>query len=123
MVSGILQGFYMPLIPDLATHLGINDADFHWFEAAQLLLSVMVVPLIAKLGDMHGHKRILLLATVLTAGATWWLAFTAASRTFSSRGHFRVSTLSGSPSRSRSSSIEGERPAVARARLEKLPDC
>jgi MFS family permease len=25
---------------------------------------------------MHGHKRILLISTVLTAGATWWLAFT-----------------------------------------------
>ncbi|MGV8882200.1 MAG: MFS transporter [Rhodoglobus sp.] len=76
MVSGILQGFYVPLIPDIVEHLGIRDADFNWFEAAQLLLSAIVVPLLAKLGDMHGHKRILLISTVLTAGATWWLAFT-----------------------------------------------
>jgi len=76
MVSGILQGFYVPLIPDIVDHLGIRDADFNWFEAAQLLLSAIVVPLLAKLGDMHGHKRILLISTVLTAGATWWLAFT-----------------------------------------------
>ncbi len=76
IVSGILQGFYVPLIPDLVDHLGIRDADFNWFEAAQLLLSAIVVPLLAKLGDMHGHKRILLVSTALTAGATWWLAFT-----------------------------------------------
>ncbi|AWB88789.1 MFS transporter [Salinibacterium hongtaonis] len=74
-VSGILQGFYVPLIPDLVDYLGIRDADFNIFEGSQLLLSALVVPILAKLGDMYGHKRILLISTVLTAGATWWLAF------------------------------------------------
>lgn len=76
-VSGILQGFYVPIIPDIVDYLGIKDSDFNVFEGAQLLLSALVVPLLAKLGDMYGHKKILLLATVLTAGATWWLAFAA----------------------------------------------
>lgn len=76
LVSGILQGFYVPLIPDLVEHLNIHDSDFNWFEASQLLLSAIVVPFLAKLGDMVGHKRILLISTVLTAGASWWLAFT-----------------------------------------------
>ncbi|TBN56265.1 MFS transporter [Glaciihabitans arcticus] len=75
VVSGILQGFYVPLIPDLVDYLGINDSDFNIFEGAQLLLSALVVPVLAKLGDMYGHKKILLVTTVLTAGATWWLAF------------------------------------------------
>jgi MFS family permease len=74
-VSGILQGFYVPLIPDLVDYLDILDADFNIFEGSQLLLSALVVPILAKLGDMYGHKRILLVSTVLTAGATWWLAF------------------------------------------------
>jgi len=82
LVSGILQGFYVPLIPDLVDHLGIKDADFNWFEAAQLLLSAIVVPILAKCGDMFGHKRILLIATVLTAGSTWALAFTNSFTTF-----------------------------------------
>ncbi len=73
ITSGILQGYYVPLIPDLVKHLGIHDADFNWFEAAQLLLSAIVVPVLAKLGDMMGHRRILLIATVVTAGASWWL--------------------------------------------------
>jgi MFS family permease len=76
IVSGVLQGFYIPLIPDLVEHLGIRDADFNWFEAAQLLVAALSVPVLAKLGDMYGHKRILLVSTLLTAGATWWLAFT-----------------------------------------------
>ncbi len=33
------------------------------------------MPFLAKLGDMFGHKRILLISTVLTALATWALAF------------------------------------------------
>src|SRR4051794_20361895 len=70
LTSGILQGYYVPLISDLVKHLHIKDGDFNWFEAAQLLLSALVVPILAKLGDMVGHKRILLISTVLTAGAT-----------------------------------------------------
>jgi len=75
LVSGILQGFYIPLIPTIIKHLGIETASYNWFEAAQLLLSAIVVPFLAKLGDMYGHKRILLISTVLTAAATWGLAF------------------------------------------------
>ncbi|MEY9951084.1 MFS transporter [Leifsonia sp. EB34] len=75
LTSGILQGYYVPLISDIVKHLGIHDADYNWFEAAQLLLSALVVPVLAKLGDMFGHKRILLLATVLTALSSWALAF------------------------------------------------
>ncbi|SKA86734.1 Major Facilitator Superfamily protein [Agreia bicolorata] len=75
ITSGILQGYYIPLIPDLVKHLGIVDADFNWFEAGQLLVAALVVPIIAKLGDMWGHKRMLLLTTVLTAAASWWLVF------------------------------------------------
>ena len=75
LVSGILQGYYIPLIPTLIKHLGIETASYNWFEAAQLLLSAIVVPFLAKLGDMYGHKRILLISTVLTALATWALPF------------------------------------------------
>ena len=75
IVSGILQGFYVPLISDLVKHLGIRDADYNWFEAAQLLVSALVVPVLAKLGDMFGHKRILLFSTIVTALASWALAF------------------------------------------------
>src|SRR5690606_39707875 len=76
LTSGILQGFYVPLIPDLVDHLQIRDGDFNWFEAGALLLSAIIVPVFSKLGDMYGHKRMLLVSTALTAGATWWLAVT-----------------------------------------------
>ncbi len=72
VTSGILQGYYVPLYSDIVRHLGLaSDADFNIFEGAQLLLSALVVPILAKLGDMFGHKRILLISTALTALASW----------------------------------------------------
>lgn len=82
LTSGILQGYYIPLISDIVVHLGIRDADFNWFEAAQLLLSAIAVPVLAKLGDMFGHKRMLLVSTALTAAASWWLALAGDFTTF-----------------------------------------
>lgn len=75
VTSGILQGYYTPLLPEVARHLGIHDADVNWFEAAQLLLSAMVVPVLARLGDMFGHRRVLVLSLIVTAAASWAIAF------------------------------------------------
>lgn len=82
LTSGILQGYYVPLFPDIVTRLGIHDSDVNWFEAAQLLLSALVLPVLAKLGDMFGHKKILVISAVLTAGASWWLVFADSFETF-----------------------------------------
>ncbi|XPP25947.1 MAG: MFS transporter [Leucobacter sp.] len=74
--SGILQGYYTPMLTDIARHLGIHDADVNWLEGTQLMLSALVVPAFAKLGDMFGHKRMLLWSTALTALASLALPFT-----------------------------------------------
>jgi MFS family permease len=74
--SGALQGYYTPMLTDIARHLGIHDADVNWFEGTQLMLSALVVPAFAKLGDLFGHKRMLLWSTALTALASLALPFT-----------------------------------------------
>jgi hypothetical protein len=99
LVSGILQGYYVPLFSDIVVKLGIHDSDVNWFEAAQLL-SALVVPILASSAtctgtsdpadrrDPHG-------------GATWWLAFATSFWSFlSSRGRCRASTSCGCRSRS-----------------------
>ena len=73
--SGVLQGYYTPMLTDIARYLGINDADVNWFEGSQLMLSALVVPAFAKLGDMIGHKKMLLWSTFFTALATLMLPF------------------------------------------------
>jgi len=74
--SGVLQGYYTPMLTDIARHLGIHDADVNWLEGAQLMLSALVVPAFAKLGDMVGHKRMLLISTLITGLAGFVLPFT-----------------------------------------------
>lgn len=82
LASGILQGYYTPIFSDIADHLGIKDADVNWFEAAQLVVSALVVPPLARLGDLVGHKKVLLLSTVVTAAGSWMLAFAPSFGTF-----------------------------------------
>lgn len=73
--SGVLQGYYTPMLTDIARHLDVHDADVNWLEGAQLMLSALVVPAFAKLGDMFGHKRMLLWSTAITAIASLALPF------------------------------------------------
>ncbi|KQY57091.1 MULTISPECIES: MFS transporter [unclassified Nocardioides] len=82
LASGVLQGYYTPIFSDIADHLGIRDADVNWFEAAQLILSALVVPLLARLGDLIGHRNVLLISTAVTAFGSWMLAFSPSFTTF-----------------------------------------
>src|SRR3712207_8028892 len=72
--SGVLQGYYIPLLTDIARDLGVHDADVNWLEAAQLMLSAIAVPILAKLGDLHGHRRMLLASAAVVAASTVVLA-------------------------------------------------
>lgn len=74
-ISGFIQNFYMPIIADIGRHLGVNDADLNWLEALQFLVSALCVPPLSKLGDLIGHKRLLLWSSVIVAFATWGIAF------------------------------------------------
>ncbi len=80
--SGILQGYYTPIYPQIAEHLSIHEGDINWFEAAQLIVSALCIPLLARLGDLIGHKRVLLISTAVTALGSWWLAFAPTFTTF-----------------------------------------
>jgi MFS family permease len=82
IASGILQGYYTPIFSDIARHLDIKDADVNWFEAAQLVVSALVVPVLARLGDLVGHRNVLLISTAVTALASWCVAFSPTFATF-----------------------------------------
>ena len=80
--SGVLQGYYTPIYSDIADHLHVPDGDINWFEAAQLILSALVVPPLARLGDLVGHKKVLLLSTAVTALGSWILVAAPGFTTF-----------------------------------------
>jgi MFS family permease len=82
IASGILQGFYTPIWKDIAGNLSILDADVNWFEAANLVLSALAIPLLARLGDLIGPKKVLLLSIGVTALGSWVLALAPTFTTF-----------------------------------------
>lgn len=82
LASGVLQGYYTPIYQDIADHLDIHDASVNWFEAAQLVVSALAVPLLARLGDLIGARSVLLLSTAVTALGSWILAFAPGFTTF-----------------------------------------
>jgi MFS family permease len=82
LASGILQGYYTPIYKEIAGHLSIQTASVNWFEAAQLIVSALAVPLLARLGDLVGARNVLLLSTAVTALGSWILAFAPGFTTF-----------------------------------------
>ncbi|MDR1392356.1 MAG: hypothetical protein LBJ62_00040 [Bifidobacteriaceae bacterium] len=72
-VSGILGAYYTPLTVPLARSAGLADADWNWVEAAMTLSGAIIIPVMTKVGDRFGHKKALLIAVSLTAGAAWWV--------------------------------------------------
>jgi MFS family permease len=67
LTSGVLQGFFTPLLTDIARMLEVPDADVNWLEGGLMAVSAIAIPAFAKLGDMVGHKRMLAISTALTA--------------------------------------------------------
>ena len=63
----------------VAVSMPAISARFHdvnllaWVISGYMVAMTVAVPIYGKLGDLYGHKRILLVSTVLTAGASWWL--------------------------------------------------
>jgi len=64
LASGFVQGFYAPLLGEIAGHLKVSDADITWFLTVQTLAAAVCVPLLSKLGDIFGHRRMLRIAVI-----------------------------------------------------------
>ncbi|GAA3702216.1 MFS transporter [Arthrobacter ginkgonis] len=82
IVSGFLQSWYAPVLSMLGERLDTNAAQLNWVSASYLLASVVFVPLLAKLGDLYGHKKMVLIVlttvvvgTIVTAVATTFPMF------------------------------------------------
>ncbi|MCQ9367163.1 MFS transporter [Brevibacterium sp. 91QC2O2] len=73
--SGFLQGFYLPVINEIKEHLNATDASIAWFITVQSLAAGVCVPVLAKLGDIFGHRRILRIAILAVLVGTALVAF------------------------------------------------
>ncbi|ODU04533.1 MAG: hypothetical protein ABS81_09725 [Pseudonocardia sp. SCN 72-86] len=67
LASGLVQGIVPTITPTLGRELGVPDASLGWISSVFLLSSALWVPVFSKLGDLHGHRRMLRVATILLA--------------------------------------------------------
>lgn len=66
----LMQTLMIPLIPQLPVLLGTSPANASWAITATLLTGAVATPVLGRLGDMYGPKRILVLcAAMLFAGS------------------------------------------------------
>ncbi|MEU4159384.1 MFS transporter [Actinoplanes sp. NPDC026670] len=70
ITSGFIQGGVAPLLPDLGAEMNISDADLNWVISVQLLAAAVSVPAFGRLGDLHGHRRMLRIALVCVAAGS-----------------------------------------------------
>lgn len=73
--SGALQGWFSPLLAAIGHQFSVGAGALNWVNAMYMLMTVACVPILAKLGDMFGHKRLLVVASALVAAGSLVVAF------------------------------------------------
>ncbi|TWD79283.1 MFS transporter [Kribbella amoyensis] len=61
----LMQTMVIPLVPQLPTLLHAAPADASWAITATLLAGAIATPMVGRLGDMYGKRRMLLLSLVM----------------------------------------------------------
>ncbi|GHG14471.1 MULTISPECIES: MFS transporter [Amycolatopsis] len=70
IVVSLMQTLVTPLLPKLPGLLGAAPADTAWVITATLLAAAVATPVVGRLGDMYGKRRMLLLSLgLLVAGS------------------------------------------------------
>ncbi|GAA3009735.1 MFS transporter [Streptosporangium longisporum] len=60
MVVSVQQTVVIPLLPRLMITFGVSVAEVTWVFTASLLAAAVATPLLSRLGDMYGKKRMIL---------------------------------------------------------------
>ncbi|MDA8045446.1 MAG: MFS transporter [Actinomycetota bacterium] len=69
-VSGALQVYFMPLYGEIGQRFGVDSATMSWTLTGWILATVVAIPLVAKLGDVYGHRTVLRVDVALVAIGT-----------------------------------------------------
>lgn len=60
LAFAVLQSLVAPALPVLAVDLGVSTADASWILTAYLLAASVLTPILGRLGDMVGKRRVLI---------------------------------------------------------------
>ena len=70
IVVSLMHTLVIPLVPDLPRLLNASPADTAWAVTATLLAASVSTPVMGRLGDMYGKRRMLLISlSILVAGS------------------------------------------------------
>ncbi|MGW5659670.1 MFS transporter [Streptomyces sp. NPDC003758] len=70
IVVSLMQTLVIPIVPELPQLLHASSSDTAWAVTATLLAGAVATPVMGRLGDMYGKRRMLLLSvTMLVAGS------------------------------------------------------
>lgn len=74
IMSGFVQGFYTPLLPDIARNVGVSVEAMNWFQTSQAMAAVVLVPLLSRVGDLIGARKVLRISLVVVLVGTLLIA-------------------------------------------------
>lgn len=76
IVVSVLQTLVVPITGDIATQLGASTAAVGWVVTSTLLAAAVATPLLGRLGDLYGPRRVLLAVFVAIAASSFVAAVT-----------------------------------------------
>ncbi|WP_067441042.1 MFS transporter [Nocardioides jensenii] len=74
MLAALQQTLVVPLTPEIPQILGVSDADASWMVTITLLTGAVATPIVSRLADMFGKKRMILTALVCMVAGSLMLA-------------------------------------------------
>ncbi|WP_051208961.1 MFS transporter [Propionicicella superfundia] len=66
----VLQSMVAPALPDIAAQLHTSSADVSWVVTAYLLAAAVLTPVLGRLGDIAGKRRVLIIVVAVLAVGT-----------------------------------------------------
>jgi MFS family permease len=69
-VFAMMQALVIPALPRIQVSLGVNTADAAWISTAYLLSACILTPVIGRLGEVAGKKRMMLASLATFAAGT-----------------------------------------------------
>ena len=69
-ISGFTQGFYEPLIPKFGEAMGVDASGLQLFNVIPTAIAALFVPLLTRLGDIKGYRKLLRVVIPMVFAAT-----------------------------------------------------
>src|SRR5690349_6053858 len=70
LAFAVLQSLVAPALPVIGKDLGASTEDISWVLTAYLLAASVLTPILGKLGDMVGKRRMMLIVLVILGAGT-----------------------------------------------------